>query len=88
MPHSRRILLLLVTQGTAIGLVGDYRGTTFIKPVLIQATDIIGTSSGQMNIFSNGGFWLQTSAIVTVTVFLDSGAGFSNNSVVSLYGSM
>lgn len=67
--------------------IGDYRGTTFQKAVLINHTDKQNTTTGANGLKQRqiSGWWRSTSAITQVDVSTGAG-GFVDGTVVSLYG--
>ncbi len=68
-------------------LIGDYRGTTFYKPVTGQSWFTIGTATGDVVVDLDGGTWRSTSAITGIVLTLSSG-NFVDGTVASLYGRM
>jgi hypothetical protein len=64
----------------------DYRGTTFWKTVISQGyIPAIVSSGGFLYNDLFGGDWRSTSAVTSMTVFLDTG-NYNSGCVVSLYG--
>lgn len=69
-------------QGMTEVRIGNYRGTTFYKPVLYS---VIGTAVGEEYGMQGGGWWKSTSAITSLTLILDNGS-YDAGAVASLYG--
>lgn len=66
-------------------VISDYRGTTFQKAGITQATLKQAASTTGLYIEIDAFWWRNTAAITSVVVFPSAG-GFVDNTIVSLYG--
>lgn len=72
--------------GSVDVVIPNYRGSVF-KAVTARHACSFGTAAADLRYGSGGGTWLSTSAITSITVWHDSGAGtYDVGSRVTLYG--
>ncbi len=71
--------------GDILANIFDYRGTTFKKELRAESGLMTADSANNKYYNVSTGWWLDTSAINSIKVFLSAG-NFVDNSVVSLYG--
>jgi hypothetical protein len=72
--------------GSTDTIIPNYASTAFFKVPISKGGFVNAASSGNVFVLDFYGVWASTAAINAIKVFLSSGSGFANGTVVSLYG--
>lgn len=73
-------------SGVAKAVIGDYRGTTFNKPVVAEGAYAVGNASNGTVCHPAGGVWRTVGTAINAIRVFPSAGNLVDNTVVSLYG--